>query len=262
MTEGAVAEIIEHMAGTAEDPIYSMWVEDLRWHRDTPGIKFIWFEDDPFKLATSYTGGRTEYTTVGDLRDLRTNQADLSRSAIVIQRAIGGAINRVHAEVADDFSNAVGAAELQMSAVEYSYSRHQAHISSPEERTNAPVQRIHTEVYDRLVFRNPMILAWELKKMWDLYQAAEMLIEDTSADLANELLGSVYEDDIFRALNMPTVGGALQDWLRRHHAERGGPGDARRRPQNIPNPAQPVPPAIFKKPHLPAITREPRAATR
>lgn len=244
-----------------EDPVYSVWVSDLRWHRDTPGIKFIWFDEDPFKLATIYTRGRTEYTSLGDLRDLRECQAALSQTSIVVQRALGRALNRVHDELSPPPFDEVCADELHMSRVEYSYSRHQANIASTAQCTNAAVERIHAEVYDRLAFRNPLILAWELKKMWDLHQAAELVIEDTAADLANELQGRVYDSDVRRALRLPPVDGALQAWLDRHLAERGSVGDARRRPKHIPSPAQPVPRPDYSIGPSPAEMGRPRAAT-
>lgn len=227
---------------------YPTWCDDLRWHRDYGGVKFVWFDDDPFKLAAAFTYGKVEHTTLADLRDLHARVVEIGDFALTIQRAIGQSANRIHRQL-PHLDDTQVADELGIPVMEYRIARQMATFAGPDQCTNHAVTRIKDDVWDKLFFKNPMIWTFELKKIWDLYTAAEHVLYDAMADLADELQTTTYPADILRAIGItsysPTL---LTDWLRRHRDERGLPGDPRRRPTTMP---------VF---HYPIIERPNHAA--
>lgn len=217
------------------DPVYSTWVVDYRWHRDRGGVRFVWFGDDPFRLAAAYTGGQVEHSTLADLRRLHASWLELGDFTLGIQRGLGRVANDLHQITARPVSDEVVADELQMSLIEYRLARHLASFAREDQCVNAATTRIYTEIWPKLYFRNPLILAFELRKIWDMYVAAGDVLSDTIHDLARELVGGVYTDDICRAVGLPSGrDNVLSEWLQCHAQERGAAGDPRRRPTTMP----------------------------
>ncbi len=206
----------------------AQWVDDLRWHRSQyRQSRFQWCGSEALLVATEFTRGRQEFTSVQDLRDLARYQREVGEYSTVCQRAFGDAVKQARKAICPHDWAPV-AAELDLTSEECASSSFFATWSDPEERTNAQVERVQ-RIVDGLFFSNPLIRAWELRQLWALYLAAEGIIEDTLVDLVVELRSTRRPADLADAAGLFTAEGL--DYLVKGHREtRGEPGDPRRTP--------------------------------
>ena len=80
-----------------------------------------------------------------------------------------------------------------------------------------------------MVFGNPLIHIVEMKQMWQMYEAAVDMHDDTICDLADELSATHSAEDIAKAAGMAhPVGFSYR--VEAVRQARGGPGDPRRIP--------------------------------
>lgn len=204
------------------------WVEDLRWHRDQcRQSRFQWSGSEALLAATEFTRGRHDFTSLMDLRELNEGRRAATEYAAVCQRAFGEAVRQARRAISPT-SWVTVAAELDSTVDDCSASSHFATWSSPADRTNLQVDRVH-RIVDGLYFSNPLIRAWELKQLWDLYKAAENILEDTVIDLVVELDKQRRAQDIADAIGVITIAG-LDHRISLQRSQRGTVGDPRRQP--------------------------------
>ncbi len=204
------------------------WIEDLRWHRDQyRQSRFQWSGSEALLAATEFTHGRQDFTSLMDLRELNLGRRAATEYAAVCQRAFGEAARQARRSICPTSWVAV-AIELDSTVDDCSASSHFATWSSPADRTNTQVDRVQ-RIVDGLYFSNPLIRAWELKQLWDLYTAAENILEDTLIDLVVELDGHRRAQDIADAIGVFTVAG-LSHRVDLQRSQRGVVGDPRRTP--------------------------------
>ncbi len=207
----------------------SAWIDDLRWHRDQyRQSRFQWTSSDALLAATEFTRGRQSFTTLSELRELSQARRSAAAYATVCQRAFGEAARHARRGLETTTSWSAVARELDTTVVTCSASSHFSIWSQAHERTNPQVARVQ-KIVDGLYFSNPLIRAWELKQLWDLYAAAEDILEDTLVDLAVELDGFRRADAIAQAADVRTVAG-LGHRIKAQRAQRGAIGDPRRTP--------------------------------
>lgn len=209
----------------------AQWIDDLAWHRQVyKQSKFRWDGTEALLIATEFTGGRQEFRTVADLRDLEAYRLALSQYVMTCQRALGIALEETRNGLrAADWGRVAGL--MDMSTVDCSASSHLAECGNPrnpEEFSNAQVRRIQ-KMCAGFFFASPLLLAWELSQLWKLYRAAEDLIEDTIVDLVVELRPRVRSSDLRHALHLVTEVG-LDHRVNDQRRERGAIGDPRRAP--------------------------------
>ncbi|MEV6774406.1 hypothetical protein AB0N05_37795 [Nocardia sp. NPDC051030] len=214
------------------EPIH--WPDDLDWHRGVyKDAKFRWQAIDALRTATDFTHGHHDFRTVGDLRRLAGYRLDLASYTTTCQRAFGRAIKQVRSGLKLPDWDGVGQL-LRMDPIECAQSSFFATWADPRDPsrlTNPQVERV-TLMCGRFAFASPLLLAWELKQVWRMCQAAEGILEDTLVDLVVELRGTVREDDLVRSSGMMTSAGLWDrvDTQRRDHGEA---GDPRREPHQV-----------------------------
>ncbi|GAB4590032.1 hypothetical protein [Nocardia sp. IFM 10818] len=212
------------------------WVRDLNWHRTVvyPSSKFQWQPSDAALVATKFTGGQDEFTTVADLTVLTQKRKNLTDYTATCERALGRALSQSQRGLGcrtADLAEILDMTPLEVERAVYSYSvavTWSDKIGDRSSYTNRQVRRI-TEMCDGLLISSPLLLAWELKQLWSMYRAAENLLEDTFVDLVLELKGTADPAVIVYAAGAPHRE-ALHGWIRHQRALRGEPGDPRRIP--------------------------------
>lgn len=211
----------------------SDWLADLAHHRRRfQQSAFKWTSGTAINLATRFTRGETSFTTIGDLRRLHTYRMNLASHTNVAHTALGEMIDQIRTGMELPDFDAV-AEILEMDPVDCGRAAfyHKWSKNNPEKRSNEATDEIHRMV-GKMVFRSPMLRAWELKQLWQLYVEAEALVQDAVTDLLVELDGTVTEEELAAAIERPTIAG-----LRFHIAEqrelRGEPGDPRRIPKQV-----------------------------
>lgn len=204
------------------------WINDLRWHRaQYRQSRFQWSATEALLAATEFTHGRQDFSSLMDLRELNQNRRAAAEYAAVCQRAFGDAVRQARLVICPT-SWVTVALELDSTVADCSASSHFSTWSIPADRTNAQVDRVQ-RIVDGLYFSNPLIRAWELKQLWDLYTAAESILEDTVVDLVGELSGHRRPQDIADAIGVCTSAG-LEHRIRIQRSQRGLVGDPRRTP--------------------------------
>lgn len=205
------------------------WIEDLRWHRrQYRQSLFQWSGSDALNAATEFTSGQQDFTTAHDLSRLETHRRLAAFHSSTCQRAFGKAARHARGGLGLHSWHSVADC-LDLPATECSASAHFATWSEPKECTNNQVERVN-KLVDGLFFTNPLIRAWELKQLWDLYSAAEDILEDALVDLAIELRHDREDTALAYALKMQTSIGLAQR-IEAQRSLRGTAGDPRRIPR-------------------------------
>jgi len=206
-----------------------LWLADLAWHRETyREAKFRWWDLDVMSIVTYNTWGRVDFTTLKHLRWLEEWRLEIAVFTDQCQMAMAAPLRQARETLGaagwDEVAVLVG-----LTAVECSLADWLDTHAEPEQRVpNFQVQRIQDMVAG-MVSANPLILIFELKQLWRMYQAAEAVHEDTLCDLVEELRGTRREEDITEAAGLVSVAG-LGHRVAAARAARGGPGDPRRVP--------------------------------
>lgn len=206
----------------------SHWVDDLSWHRGRFGESaFKWTHEDALAIATRFTRGTGEFTTIGDLHRLRRYHYELTQYYLSCQHALGATLIEIRdaLKLPDDHAAADLLVMHPVHAAQSVYLYNRARRLG-EPLGNTDTEQIRTMV-SKMLFRSPLMLAWELKQLWDLHVAAERIVEDTIIDLAVELEGTVPDQELVAALDTYTVV-ALHRRIQDQREERGEPGDPRR----------------------------------
>ncbi|MBF6333640.1 hypothetical protein [Nocardia transvalensis] len=212
------------------------WVEDLDWHRDSYRYsKFQWTPEDALLIATRWTRGQDTFTNVADLATLTQRQLELGDYTETCQRALGKAIAEVQRGLQRpmaDVADLLGLTQLECDEAVYLATVRTlwSTPASPIPDSNAQVRRIRT-MCDGMFFASPLLLAWELKQLWRMYQSAYNLLEDTVVDLIVEL-DSVDPVAVAHASGMPNTR-SLKQRIQTQRSERGEPGDPRRDPRQV-----------------------------
>lgn len=208
------------------------WIDDLSWHRQVyKQSKFRWWDTEAVLVATEFTGGRNNFRTIADLRELERYRISVSEYALTCQRALGLALKDVRSNLNLSGWDRVGDL-LDLDPGECASSSFFATWADPYDSrqiSNPQVRRIR-RMCDGFFFASPLLLAWELKQLWRLYQAAEDVLEDTLVDLLVELRETARTQDLVRAIGMSTEAG-LDDRIAMQRDARGPVGDPRRIPQ-------------------------------
>jgi len=226
-----------------------VWVEDVRWHRETyQESRFKWWDIDVMKIVTANTGGKLDFTTLHDLRVLQQWRVELCTFATSVRRGMAPPLREAY-RVWNDWepiADEVGMTPLECAETIYIDDGFPAEQNPPPH----PVVRINTSVAG-MVFGNPLIHIVEMKQMWRMYTAAVDMHDDTICDLTEELSGTHSAHDIARAAGMShAVGfGYRFDEVRQ---ARGGPGDPRRIPTQESD--------LLLEPPLPARQQTPATA--
>lgn len=207
---------------------------DLDWHRRTyQESKFQWTGLDAVLVATEWTRGQDTFTNVHDLTALHARQRELAEYTTTCERAMGEAIDAARSGLkvpVSKVADLLGLTNLDAEHAVY-LSALDAIWSSPGDRSgrsNAQVRRIQ-RMCSGFLFGSPLLLAWELKQLWRLYQSAGALLEDTLIDLVIEL-EAVDPIVIAHALDLPNRR-ALEHRINAQRTERGEIGDPRRSPR-------------------------------
>lgn len=234
MTAAHNAAIIDGMplplGSTRMEPAH--WIDDLAWHRQVyKQSKFRWDGTEALLVATEFTGGRQDFRTVADLRELEVYRLTLSEYTTTCQRALGLALQEARSGLGTSDWEGI-AALLDLSAVDCSTSSYFARWGDPRiagQFSNPQVRRIR-KMCAGFFFASPLLLAWELSQLWKLYRAAEELLEDTLVDLVVELQPHVHTSDLLHALHTTTEVG-LSNRINSQRHDRGPAGDPRRTPR-------------------------------
>lgn len=218
------------LGSTRMEPAH--WIDDLAWHRQVyKQSKFRWDSTEALLVATEFTGGRQDFRTVADLRELEVYRLALSEYTTTCQRALGLALQEARNGLGTSGWEGV-AALLDLSAVDCSASSYFARWGDPRiagQFSNPQVRRIR-KMCAGFFFASPLLLAWELAQLWKLYRAAEELLEDTLVDLVVELQPHVHTSDLLHALHTTTEVG-LSNRINSQRHGRGPAGDPRRAPR-------------------------------
>lgn len=228
-------------AGFPDSDQASHWIEDLVWHRQTyKQSKYRWWDNEPILVASEFTGGRHSFTTIGELRELETYRLALSEYALTCQRAMGVALKQARTGLRLQGWNHLSRL-LDLEVQECAESAYLATWADPyddREISNPQVQRIE-KMCAGFLFASPLLLAWELRQLWALYQAAENVLEDTLVDLLVELSERCWPGDLARAVGLVGEHG-LQDRIERQRTHRGAVGDPRRCEHQVFRPIPPI----------------------
>lgn len=199
-----------------------VWVDDTRWHLHMyRRANFRWAPEDPVAIALNYAHGRSEFTTHNHLHSLTK-----------ARRVLHGFNRHFHYQLMrrvlfsfDVFDgsedgraglNLIGlTGEPLMALVDY--------VTDPP---SAYPQTEFARALHGFPFPNPFTEAWEIIQIKEMYEAAELVLEDTAADLTNELLDRNGWKGLDEALELEVDD--ITHWLHDHMAARGLPGDPRR----------------------------------
>lgn len=189
VTVGGIPVKIEVMAGLRDAQVWPHWIEQYRTHRAVYfGAYWTWTPNSPFRLVASHSRGRLEYTTPRDFQCLVRLRRDMTERLCAVRDSIAQelvAIARACPSVVDQrwqplaFEFDVPAAELAIAIGEAQAAP--ARLSAPSEVYAA------LEACDELAVMNPVIRAWELWQVLQLWEAGLDLVTDTMADLIREL---------------------------------------------------------------------------
>jgi hypothetical protein len=158
-----------------------LWLDDLQWHRHMfKESRFRWTGEHVLSIVTRYTGGQLSFTTVRHLELLQQHQSELQAYSHQCRLAMAMPLREAR--------NTLGSWEAVSEAVGLSVVDCRATVwlavgEPPEARTNMNVE----QVLRSLPFSNPMLQAWELKQLWQMYEAAVGVLEDATCDLVEEL---------------------------------------------------------------------------
>jgi len=205
-----------------------LWLEDLAWHRETyRESKFRWWDTDVMAIVTYNTWGRVDFTTLEHLRWLEQWRLGLLAFAAQCRNAMAAPLREAQETFGtinwQPIADAVGLTVLECSTTVW----FDTYAAAADRVGNAQVQRVQKMV-GGMVFGNPLILIFELKQLWRMYQTADNVHEDTLCDLVEELRGTRRLEDIAGAAGMSAAG--LEHRVADARAARGGPGDPRRIP--------------------------------
>jgi hypothetical protein len=204
----------------------AIWLEDLNWHKDVYRYsRFQWWGEHVIKIVTSRTGGRLNFTTVADLQFLSDRQREHVDYAARLWLALAAPLSDAY-ETMGSWEAVAG--PLGLTRYDCRGAVGVAGIYPPEEAVTPDSKRI-SEMVNSQVFKNPFILAWEMKQMWAMHQAAVDMFEDTICDLVGELRGTRPGQILAAAIGVSTSGN-LDGRIRKAHAARGQSGDPRRVP--------------------------------
>jgi len=205
-----------------------VWVEDVRWHRETyQESRFKWWDIDVMKIVTANTGGKLDFTSLHDLRVLQQWRVELCTFTTLVQRGMAPPLREAY-RVWNDWEP-IGA-EVGLTPLECAETVYLDDMF-PADQTHRPhpVVRINTSVAG-MIFANPLIHLVEMKQMWRMYDAAVDMHDDTICDLVDELADKHSAEDIAKAAGMAHPVG-LGYRMQEVRQARGGIGDPRRTPE-------------------------------
>ena len=209
------------------DACREQWLDDVRWHRETyKESQFKWWDIDVMRVVTANTGGKLDFTTLEDLRQLQTWRYELCSFTGLCQRGMAPPLREAHMlwNSWEPIAQVVGLTPLECAQTVYL-----DNIFPADQGTRpAPVQRINKSVAG-MVFGNPLIHIVEMKQMWRMYAEAVDMHDDTICDLAEELQDKHSAEDIAHAAGMAHSIGFGHRFAAIRQS-RGGPGDPRRIP--------------------------------
>ena len=226
------------------------WLEDFWWHRDTLRAAVRWEASDATNIFTHFTNGQWSFNTVADLTTLEQARMAIAGYSNEIGMALGEKVTWCLENEFRDMAipwdhkervllHAVGgqgstegcdyldvfARVLQIRRRELEY-RMLVAEDVPNVRTiNSAVKTVYKQP---IAYNNPVTIAWELKQMRALYQAAGNLAEDAICDLLVELIDSRPLAVLQNALNDTYTD--LRYRIDTVLDARGKPGDKRRIP--------------------------------
>lgn len=201
----------------------SDWVEDMSWHRRMyRQSRFRWMPEDPAAIALTWTRGRLEYATPGDMRLLDRQLDDLREFASGIDLAMLEPLAEAERRCsANDWST--GLELTGMSTRDLKVLRHGApHLTT--------VHREARRAMRGIPWPNPFSRVWELRQMRGMYRAAEQLLEDTFCDLTIELAPAQGWQHLSQMTLYHRSARTLQSRVEDQREARGVPGDLRREP--------------------------------
>lgn len=204
------------------------WIDDLMWHRRSyRQSKLRWWPDDAVLVATEHTRGRHDFTTVRDFADLRPIRARAEALVARVDIALGHSLSDVNLadpEMRDDWARLGALIDLSPADCHRVVrTAAMSNLRTPPIRAVADVVRM----CDGFYFASPLLTAWELKQLRDLYRAGADVVADTMNDLLVELTDRAYPTDLVRASGAASWS-ELSTLTDRHVRERGRAGDVRR----------------------------------
>lgn len=229
VTAGGTPAKIRFMAGVYDAQVWPHWIEQYRSHRAVYfGAYWTWTPNSPFRLVANYSRGRLEYTTPRDFLCLLRLRRDMTERQCAVRDSIAqelGKIARACPSVVDQrwqplaFEFDVPAAELAIAIGE---------AQAAPARLSAPAE-VHAalEACNELAVMNPVIRAWELWQVLQLWEAGLDLVTDTMADLIREL-DHLSPDELSFATHGEISARQIVALELNQRLERGLPGDPRR----------------------------------
>lgn len=229
VTLGHMPAKIVFMAGLYDAQVWPRWVEQYRSHRAAYfGAYWTWAPGAPFRLVTNHSGGRSEYSTASDLRELVVFRREMTERMCAVRDAIAGElqeVGRLCPNVVEQRWRPL-ADEFDVPAIELAIAVGEAQVAPA--RVSAPAEvRAVLEACDELAIMNPLIRAWELWQAMRLWQAGLDLLTDTLADLVREL-GHLSPAELSFAAQGMIGARQLVALERDQRLERGLVGDPRR----------------------------------
>lgn len=159
----------------------AVWLDDLRWHRHMfDQSRTRWTFEHALAVALSFTGGRTDFTTVADLRRLQQAQAELVEYGDQARLALAETLRAAQPVFGPRWGSAleaIGMTRLDWDILAWTTAGRMSLA------TNAEVAR----TVEGLPVPNPLTEAWELRQLWQMYEAATNILEDALCDLVVEL---------------------------------------------------------------------------
>lgn len=211
----------------ASTPILEAWLEDLLWHRGVyRQSKLRWRQEEPVLIATEFTRGRHDYTTVADLHTLSRSAMHAAGLAGDCQRALGLALTQVRMTGPMLRTWDTLAELLDLEPHQCAQAVQLSTWSDGQRAIPTPVRSV-LQMCEAFLFANPLLTAWELKQLWTLYDAGAEILEDTVVDLLVELSPTVPGVVLANACGMSTRA-AIDDRIARQRSARGDIGDPRR----------------------------------
>lgn len=177
------------MAGLRDAQVWPNWIEQYRAHRAVYfGAYWTWTPNSPFRLVANHAHGRLEYTSPRDFQSLVRLRRDMTERLCAVRDSIAhelAVIARSCPSVVDQRWQPL-AAEFDVPAAELAIAVGEA--QSAPARLPAPSEVYAAlEACDELAVMNPVIRAWELWQVLQLWEAGLDLVTDTMADLIREL---------------------------------------------------------------------------
>ncbi len=198
------------------------WREDTRWHRRMfAQSRFRWTPQDALRVASRFSGGRLEFTTVKHLVLLDQAATDLFDYTDTVRLSLAGPVRAARDAFGPSWLTVlpdVGLTEIEARLI----------LAAGSVHLDEPVSGDVSRVLRDLPLPNPLTQIWEIRQLQGMYLAAHGVLEDTFADLITELSERV-PLSLLAARTSSLTARRLEQRLETQAAARGGPLDPRRR---------------------------------